>query len=93
MIQEQWRCPAPIPVERTVDDVTVEVPSTDNGVDEVPRTDRIEQWRCPAPILVEPTVDTTAVEVPSTDDEVDEVHRIDTGVVEVSCTDSCGADR
>ena len=44
-------------MERTVDDVTVEVPSTDNGVDEVPRTDRIE------------------------------------GVVEVSCTDSRGADR
>ena len=45
----------PIPVERTVDDVTVEVPSTDNGLDDVPRTDRAVV--CPAPILVDPTVD------------------------------------
>ena len=50
-----------------------------------------EWWRCPAPILVERAVDATALEVPSTDNGVDKVPRNDRAV-EVSCTDSHGAD-
>ena len=65
-------CPAPILVDPTVDDVTVEVPSTDNGADEVPRTDTGVEVSYTN--LVKRTVDdvTMAAEIPSTDNGVED---------------------
>ena len=45
-IQEWWRCSTPILVERTVNATALEVPSTYNEVDQVPRTDRAVEVSC-----------------------------------------------
>ena len=71
---EQWRCPAPILMEPTV-----------NGTTAIQ-----EWWSCPAPILMEPTVNATTAEVPSLDNGEDELPRTDRTVEEVSCTDWSG---
>ena len=43
---EQWRCPAPILMKPTVNARSTEVPSTDNGEDDFPRTDRAVEVSC-----------------------------------------------